>query len=551
MKITTRKIGFLIFASVHILGVHAADCKFATVGSPHSNCFDIAAAAGITVAQLTSFNPGLNCNLLQLGQRLCTSTGTLPGIPKPNPDGSCATYKIKSGDFCSAIAAANSITVAQLESFNTKTYKWKGCTNIAIDLVICLSTGTPPPIPINPLLDCGPETQGNKTCPLNACCSAFGYCGLTSEFCSTAPNGDPCNSNCGITALPSCSGTQLTRKIGYYASWASRRKCQPFGPENLDLTGYTHVIYAFVNISPLLELSMTGPDENILKGLVARKTDFPNVKILFAVGGWAFSTEDATRTIFTTMVSTAASRTKFVAAVKQFLVRYKLDGVDIDFEYPSAMERNAPASETPNLTAFFQELRSSLPSSAIISIAAPAGYWFLKGFEINKLQNYVTFINMMSYDYHGPWDRNVQENGTAKPHTSAQDIEDSIRLYKRAGIDLGKVNLGLAWYGRTFAVGSCNGLGCKMSGGGSPGPCTGESGILSQLEVKDKAKGITPTYNATSMTYSFNRDGDYITFDDTTSWTAKTNLAKTRCFGGTFVWYDIFSFFCSSFHNFI
>ncbi|KAJ7278491.1 glycoside hydrolase superfamily [Mycena rebaudengoi] len=559
MKSFTRNFVFLIFASFPILEVYSADCKFATVGSPNSNCFDIAAAAGITTAQLSSFNPGLDCGLLQPGQKLCISTGTLPGIPKQNPDGSCATYKIKVNDSCSAIAAANSITVKQLESFNTQTYKWKGCAGLGIDRLICLSPGTPPPIPINPLLDCGPETKGNKTCPLNACCSAFGFCGLTSEFCSAAPNGDPCISNCGITALPSCGGGQLARKIGYYASWASRRKCQSFGPENLDLTGYTHVIYAFVNISPLLELSMTAQEESVLKGLVKRKIDFPNVKVLFAVGGWAFSTEDATRTIFTTVVSTAGSRTKFVGAIKQFLDRYQLDGVDIDFEYPSAMERKAPPSETADLTAFFKNCGPRCPTQSFLSLHLP-----VTGFEINKLQEFVTFINMMSYDYHGvetasPIFPNALiifpqgEDHTAKPHTSAQDIEDSSSASLTSSSFA--VNLGLAWYGRTFSVGSCTGLGCPMSGGGAPGPCTGESGILSQLEVKDRANGLTPAYNRTSMTYSyallltpdlpliscapairFNRGGDYITFDDETSWKDKTDLAKQRCFGGTFVW---------------
>ena len=37
----------------------------------------------------------------------------------------------------------------------------------------------------NPQLDCGPESVGNKTCPLKACCSGAGYCGLTSDFCTT------------------------------------------------------------------------------------------------------------------------------------------------------------------------------------------------------------------------------------------------------------------------------------------------------------------------------------------------------------------------------
>jgi GH18 family chitinase len=96
--------------------------------------------------------------------------------------------------------------------------------------------------------------------------------------------------------------------------------------------------------------------------------------------------------------------------------------------------------------------------------------------------------SISAYDYHGPWDRNLSgEDGTAKPHTSTLDILDSMRLYTRAGVDFNKrsyspsfpvayvgsimivddesnfaVNLGLAWYGRTFAVGNCIGTRCLV-----------------------------------------------------------------------------------------
>lgn len=73
-------------------------------------------------------------------------------------------------------------------------------------------------------------------------------------------------------------------------------------------------------------------------------------------------------------------------------------------EYPAATERQAPPSDTPNLTAFFGELRSGL-GSAIISLATPAGYWFLKGFEMDKIAPKLDMINMMSYDYRTPLPR--------------------------------------------------------------------------------------------------------------------------------------------------
>ncbi|TFK98536.1 glycoside hydrolase [Pterulicium gracile] len=217
------------------------------------------------------------------------------------------------------------------------------------------------------------------------------------------------------------------------------------------------------------------------------------------------------------MISTQANRSKFINSCKTFMAKYGLDGIDIDMEYPAAMERNGPATDTVALTAFFKEAKAAM-SGKTVSVAAPAGYWFLKGFEIDKVVTHVDYINMMSYDFHGAWDLKVEdEDGTAKPHTSSLDIMDAISLYTRAKVDLSKVNLGMAWYGRK---------------------CTGESSILSQTEIWDeiKANGIKPTFDSKTNTYWYNRGNDFVTYDDTDSWKHKTELAGKYCFGGTFVW---------------
>ncbi|TFL04374.1 glycoside hydrolase [Pterulicium gracile] len=211
------------------------------------------------------------------------------------------------------------------------------------------------------------------------------------------------------------------------------------------------------------------------------------------------------------MISTQANRSKLIASCNAFIAKYSLDGIDIDMEYPDAMERNGPATDTPSLTAFFKEAKAGLGGKNV-SVAAPAGYWFLKGFEIDKVVDHVDYINMMSYDLHGAWDKDVaDEDGTAKPHTSSEDIMDSISLYTRAKVDLSKVNLGMAWYGRT---------------------------IKSQTEIWDEieANNITPTYDSQSNTYWYNHGNDFVSYDDEESWAYKHEMAGKYCFGGTFVW---------------
>ncbi|KAJ7921866.1 hypothetical protein B0H13DRAFT_1502760, partial [Mycena leptocephala] len=92
-----------------------------------------------------------------------------------------------------------------------------------------------------------------NTCPLNACCSAFGFCGLTDEFCTTTfdyQGANPCISNCGVTTLPSCGSSGSMRKIGYYAGWGNRRACGTnVAPNQINWSGFTGAHFAFATIS--------------------------------------------------------------------------------------------------------------------------------------------------------------------------------------------------------------------------------------------------------------------------------------------------------------
>ena len=162
-------------------------CSYIQVASG-DGCYSLSQKCGITQAQLTQYNPAPNfCSSLQPSEYVCCSAGTLPDFaPKPNADGSCASYTVKSGDYCASIAAANSITVDELTKYNDNTWAWNGCTDLFAGINICLSTGTPPmPAPVANAI-CGPTVPGTpkpaagtnisllNPCPLNACCDVWG-----------------------------------------------------------------------------------------------------------------------------------------------------------------------------------------------------------------------------------------------------------------------------------------------------------------------------------------------------------------------------------------
>lgn len=148
----------------------------------------LAAECGITPAQFTQYNSASNeCSTLTAGEHVCCSAGTLPDFsPKPYANGTCSTYLVQTGDYCSEIAASYSITVDQLEGFNNQTWGWMGCQDLQAGYTICLSSGSPPMPAVVQNAVCGPQVPGTpiapdgtdfstlNECPLNACCDVWG-----------------------------------------------------------------------------------------------------------------------------------------------------------------------------------------------------------------------------------------------------------------------------------------------------------------------------------------------------------------------------------------
>lgn len=75
------------------------DCETVRVHS-RDLCGDLASKCGIPMSEFMKYNSGDDfCRNLAVGQRVCCTSGTLPDIrPKPNDDGSCASYKVQADD---------------------------------------------------------------------------------------------------------------------------------------------------------------------------------------------------------------------------------------------------------------------------------------------------------------------------------------------------------------------------------------------------------------------------------------------------------------------
>lgn len=101
------------------------------------------------------------------------------------------------------------------------------------------------------------------------------------------------------------------------------------------------------------------------------------------------------------VASTAVNRQTFIDSLISFMQKYGLDGVDIDWEYPAANDRGGIPADTDNFVLLMSEIQerfARINPGWESTITVPTSYWYLRGFDINRLQKYVSWFNVMSYD---------------------------------------------------------------------------------------------------------------------------------------------------------
>ncbi|KAJ5634467.1 hypothetical protein N7528_002309 [Penicillium herquei] len=519
------------------------------------NCTSLASECGITDTEFYEYNTASDlCSTLAVGQYICCSSGSLPDFaPTAYSNGTCYTYDVQSGDYCSEIASEYSITVEDIDNYNNDTWGWYGCDDLQAGQSICLSTGNPPyPLPIANAA-CGPQVNGtifNTTdswawggynpCPLNACCDVWGQCGTTPEYCNdtlaatgapgTAANGsDGCIFNCGTTITNWAVPPSSYSAIGYYEASSVNRTCLRMYPDEIDLSEWTHVYFSFANIASDFSINVDDMEEQF-EQFVA----LSGVKRIVSFGGWDFSTDTDTYMIFREGTD-ATNRATLAKNVANFVSETGIDGVDFDWEYPGEPDiPGIPAGssdEGDNYLAFLKLVKSYLSSDSIVSITAPSSYWYLKQFPISDMANVVDYINYMTYDLHGTWDMGSEWSDYGCPdgnclfsHVNLTETMWALAMITKAGVATNQVMVGVSSYGRSFHMteAGCSASDCTWDTGGAAGPCTDTVGYISNAEINSiLASDSTATLTSTNVT-------DYVVYNSTQWVGYMTNETKVK-----------------------
>lgn len=287
-------------------------------------------------------------------------------------------------------------------------------------------------------------------------------------------------------------------------------------PSNVDPYLLDFVVYAFALIQPNLTLDVYS--RRYLQQLADLRLIDPELQVILGIGGWG---NDG----FSDAALTPQSRYNFAREVKKWVDEYKLDGVDIDWEYPgsSAGGIKSRPQDRENFTLLLQALRDVLGPNAWISVAGIGDATYIKNVDIAGIAPIINYFNLMSYDY------TAGATGAAgAKHQSNLFPSDvafnniSTDLYIQnliaAGMPSEKILLGVASYGRNGAT------------------ITKTYDQIRQSYINKN--GYTVRWdNVAKAPYIVDRNGNFVlSFDNNISIYFKGQYVIDNCLGGIFSW---------------
>ncbi|TVY52286.1 Endochitinase B1 [Lachnellula cervina] len=319
--------------------------------------------------------------------------------------------------------------------------------------------------------------------------------------------------------------SDLTRKNAVY--FPNYRVYRGETPATLNYNYISHVFYAFAHVSPDggVFLSDEWADAQMpvdgatgcLGAFMRLKQQHEYLKVILSIGGGAASQN------FAAVASSAVTRDNFGQSAKGLVEASGFDGIDIDWEHPSDPEQGQ------NFLELLATIRIHLPEQRyLLSAALPAGQWALQNIDLYKAQRYLDLINLMAYDFTGPWSQAAGHHAQLFPGTPDEPSGSAAVEYVLSrGFPAAKILLGVPVYGRSFL------------GAAGPGHAfTGHGGEEGTFEYKRLPRQNAEEIVNTRVVAAFctGGDGGFVTYDNPETVKMKAGYCREKGLGGLFYW---------------
>jgi len=218
------------------------------------------------------------------------------------------------------------------------------------------------------------------------------------------------------------------RVVGYYTAGSF-----PLN-DKIQYCKVTHLNIAFANPQTDGTIILPGNSGGLLKNVMdTARSQNSNIKIYISIGG-GYITDEMWNT-YKNFLANPQDRPILIDKIVSYVLDNGFDGVDVDLEWQYV---------TAGYSDFVIELSNALKAeSKGITAAYPSEtrYSLITEEALNALD----FINLMVYDYTGPW------NPSPGQHSSYDHAKQGINFWKNTvGINPSKLTLGVPFYGYDF-----------------------------------------------------------------------------------------------------
>ena len=373
-----------------------------------------------------------------------------------------------------------------------------------------------------------------------------------------------------------------TKVVGYYQPRASGIQLK-----DMDVSKLTHLLYAFGNVLKDGSATFSGlgsdsmdwtawstskvvePADNTcpcgttcLKGYLNQlwtvKRNNPSLRTVLSFGGWAWSHN------FSAVFKDSTARANLIKTTTDFMTKYGFDGIDIDWEFPTNMDRTkseptytADPADFTNIGTFLQETRAywkaqNLPEDTILSIAMPPQLQeFTTAKSIFKVINqYASFIMVMSYEFqHNDKINRLGAGLFAAPEDTPAEkslnVDNGIKDYN--GVDPLKIVMGIPLYAtgfKNFNQNTGNRKAMKCLGDTFQGEQSGTAHSLVAVDYKTIMSTVTGNqfgyggyqYDPIRGSSSACNGTHFYSFDTVESVALKAKYIQDKKLGGIMMW---------------
>jgi len=289
------------------------------------------------------------------------------------------------------------------------------------------------------------------------------------------------------------------------------------------------------------------------------KVRHPDLKVLIALGGYQWSRW------FSAAAATPQRRRTLVGSCIDLYIKGNLapldghggkaaaagvfDGIDIDWEYPGVplMAYNTVSpKDKRNFTLLLAQFRTQLDALGkrqgrryYLTAAINSGAETTKATEPGRYIRSLDWINLMTYDFHGAWNKlgpadfhaNLYPD-PASPDPSHPSVDTGVKRLLKAGVPAHKIVIGVPFYARGWTGVPATNNGLYQS---ATGPAAGfEDGAERYARI---AKSTAPVFRhpVTRQLWTY-ENGNFWSYDDPAVIEEKAAYVRERKLGGIMSW---------------